>query len=115
MWLATVLMAVLVLVTAVSLWTPYLRVCSGEGVSTSCRPLQLQDPPILLVVLLAFGVVSPDIKRFKFAGFEFERRDTIKPGRDLEPEAERSELKFEQFVKAITEGEESQHGSPEDQ
>jgi hypothetical protein len=74
---------VLIAITLVSLWTTHLRVCVTGEAATTCRPLELTDPPIVLTVLLVLGLAFPDIKTLKLpGGFELER-DVIGPHEDL--------------------------------
>lgn len=98
--------ATLVVTAAVS-WTstltPYLRVCDTAGL---CRPLELTDAPIILTVLLAGGLMFPDISRFKVGveGVEVEKdRDKIGPDEDLEPRREQLILKGSEFQRIIQE------------
>jgi hypothetical protein len=103
---------VVIVISSVSLWTPWLRVCAGTA---ACRPLQLSDPPIVLTGLLVVIMVFPSLKRLKFGGFEMEqleqRPEGLMPGQAVE-ELMGTRAKNEEYVRTI-EGEESQGGSTE--
>lgn len=72
---AGILLAIIV-VSFVSLWTPWLRVCTAPN---TCRPLQLQDPPVVLSGLLVALLIFPDPKRVKLGGFEVEQHEKAQP------------------------------------
>ena len=89
----------LVVVTAISALGPHLRVCV-DGVG--CRPLTITDAPVLLGLVLALGVISPDVRRLRVGpeGVDL-TRDTVDPEDDLPEEQERLEVKAERFETEI--------------
>ena len=88
----------LVVVTTISALSPHLRVCVDAG----CRPLTVTDAPVLLGLVLALGVITPDVRRLRIGpeGVDF-TRDTVDPGDDLPEEQERLEVKAGRFETEI--------------
>jgi hypothetical protein len=101
LWLASALLAALVILTFISLLTPYVRVCTVEAPAPTCRPLELADPPVLLAVLLVLVIVFPDIKTLELpGGLKFER-NVIQPGEDLPARRETVDQKASEFERSL--------------
>lgn len=87
-------------VSWVSSLTSHLRVCD----TVACRPLEPTDAPIVLTVLLAAGLMLPDLKRFKIGpdGIEAEPDpDRIRADEDLQPQSEQLSVKEVEFLSEI--------------
>ena len=100
---AGALLVLLLAVTTISALTPHLRVCDVGG--TGCRPLAISDAPVLLGLVLALGVILPDVQRLRVGpeGVDL-TRDTVNPGADLPEDHQRLAEKADRFTSEIEGG-----------
>ena len=81
LWIAGFLVAGLAVALSISALTSQLRVCDdivarvgSQPAVRSCRPLEITDAPVILILLLALGFVLPDVRKISIAGVvELER------------------------------------------
>jgi len=95
---AGVLLVALIVILTYSYMTPHLRSCDDVVVRVgqtptvqSCHPMSITDAPVILVLVLALGIIAPDVKRVSIGGvIELERNI-----REQERRTERLEGKLE--------------------
>ena len=76
------MLVALAVVTAYSHLTLHLRVCDDivarvgtQPTVRSCRPLEVTDAPVILILILALGLILPDVQKITIAGvLELERK-----------------------------------------
>jgi hypothetical protein len=91
-WIAaSVILAILIILTLVSSLTPHLRVCDeivaqvgAAPTVRTCRPLELTDLPVVLGLILIIGLVAPDFKRVSIAGVVELEREVREVGGQVE-------------------------------
>lgn len=91
---AAAVLAALIVITSISAFTGALRVCED----TTCRPLSLTDPPVILGILLALGFLLPDVQTLRIGadGVEIEK-DTVGEDEDLTERVVQLERKVELY------------------